>query len=238
MIRRPGHLVNRTATWADDDVVAAAERAARAAGLDVALAAEVATRRGGDAMRFRSSFAQGVAAWSAAGGASATEESAAPSRGDLVALAGVAGWRSGVLDLRDDALGRIAAAGTDVRLRAAIAAALGLDAAGLGEFATRQSLDRFWWQGRDAARGYVLAAGGFAGFADAWIAPPDAWRPLDEPGAFAVRASGEWWRLDADVFGSRLGRLDAEPESSAPRGTAVVECRPDTHLAWVRVEEA
>jgi hypothetical protein len=87
----------------------------------------------------------------------------------------------------------------------------------------------------------VLATGGFRGVGGAWIRPPDRVVRLADAGAFAFLVAGEWWRLDADVWGARL-TASVEPEAVAAEGGASdgvsVVIGPDTHLAWVHVRDA
>jgi hypothetical protein len=215
MIRRPGHLANRD--------VPAAGAPEPLPGLDLALAARHVRAAGGDAGRFGASLA------------AAQRMDAAPEH--AVSLAGVAAWRAGALALRDDALARLEVLRADAAGRRAVAAALFLAEDAVEEFAARQRTDRFWWPGRDAARGYVCAVGGFRGLGGAWTAPPDAGQALGG-GVFAIRAGADWWRLDADVWGSRLTALDGQPRSAASDSRASIVCLADSYLAWVHVKDA
>jgi hypothetical protein len=141
------------------------------------------------------------------------------------------------------------------------AAILGLDSDDMVRFIEHQRTDRWWWPGRDAFEGYVAAVGGFVGLGGEWADPPrQAW-PLEEDGAFAVLTGSTWWRLDADVWGSRLVALSEPPArwSDGPsvpsqptaqsgvvnvlvthswsRGVSVsLVLPPTTYLAWLRVE--
>lgn len=211
MIRRPGHLADRTPPVGTPVPVE---------GLDLALAGRNVAAAGGSAERFAVSFAAGRAA----------AESIDP-----IALAGIAGWRAGALGLRDDALRSIDSV-RSTGAGAAAAAALGMDAADLGAFVDRQRTDRYWWPGRREANGYVCAVGGFRGLGGAWTAPPADGRPLDVDGAFAVRTGERWWRIDADAWGSCLSPLDDEPEPGAA-GAASVLTFADSYLAWIHVAE-
>lgn len=217
MIRRPGHLADRTAPVGTPEP---------ADGVDLDLVIRNVEAAGGSPHRFRSSFGAGQAA----------------SRGrdvlDPVDLAGIAGWRAGVLGLREDALSRIAAALAVPAAADAVAAALGLATADLDAFVEHQRADRFWWPGRADARGYVCAVGGFAGLGGSWTIVPSDGHPLDTDGAFAVRTGERWWRIDADVWGSRLTPLRAVEEPSAgAAGAASVVTFVDSYLAWVHVAE-
>ncbi|WP_394686121.1 potassium transporter Kef [uncultured Microbacterium sp.] len=215
MIRRPGHLADTAPpTGVPTDVP----------GLDFERAGINVEAAGGSVERF----------WHALAAGQATLPVDAPS--DLVvALAGIAGWRAGVPGLRDDALAHLA----DVPPVAA-AAALGLAEGDLDAFAEHQRTDRFWWPGRPGQRGYVCAVGGFAGLGGAWTAPPTDPRPLDADGAFAVRTGERWWRVDADVWGSRLVALEGEPPSGTSRSSgpaASLLTFAESYLAWIYVAE-
>ncbi len=215
MIRRPGHLADtEPPTGVPTDV----------AGLDLERAGLTVDASGGSVERFRHALAVGQAALPADA-----------STDLVVTLAGIAGWRAGVLGLRDDALAHLA----DVPPSAA-AAALGIAESDLDAFAERQRADRYWWPGRRAQRGYVCAVGGFAGLGGAWTAPPVDARPLDDDGSFAVRTGERWWRVDADVWGSRLLALDREPPTASDRGTGLTASLltfAESYLAWVYVPE-
>lgn len=214
MIRRPGHLANTHP---------AAGAPASIPGLDLALAARNVRAAGGDPGRFAASLA------------AAQRVDAAPEH--AMALAGIAAWRAGALAFREDALAR-----TDVLLaesggRRAVCAALGIGDDEIVAFAERQRVDRFWWPGRTANRGYVCAVGGFAGLGGVWVAPPEHGHALAEPGAFAIRAGDEWWRLDADVWGSRLVRMDSEPGHAASDSSSSIVCPAPSYVAWVHAED-
>ena len=216
MIRTPGHLAN---------AVAATSAPPRIEGLDLALAAGNVRRAGGDPSRFAGSLAAALRA------------EPAPQRERALSLSAVAAWRAGALAYRDDALDRLDALLDDGGAPAA-AAVLSMAPSDAESFATTQRTDRFWWPGRAAERGYVCAVGGFAGFGGLWTAPPAEGVALTEPGAFAIRAGDEWWRLDADVWGSRLVRLDDAPEPQASAGSSCIVCLDDSYLAWVHVKDA
>lgn len=198
-------------------------------GLDAAIASASVAQAHGDPELFARALAAGVAADSAS----------LDDRDRALALVSIAGWRAGVLGLRTDALCRLAALST-AESRLAAAAALGIGVDHLELFVRRQQDDRFWWPGRADQRGYVLATGGFRGIGGAWIHPPDRVEHLADSGSFAFLVAGSWWRLDADVWGSRLALLADEPDISAAVGDAAVTVviADDTHLAWVHVREA
>jgi len=198
-----------------------------AAGLDVALAAESVRGAHGDPLLFGRALAAGVEH----DPASLTDRDLAL---DLVAIAA---WRAGALGLRADALTRLDALDS-AEQRVSAAAALGVGVDVLDEFRRRQRSDRFWWPGRADQRGYVLATGGFRGLGGAWIRPPERVEPLPDDGAFAFLVAGAWWRLDSDVWGTRLSLLSERPSTAEPRDDRVtVVIGPDTHLAWVHVRE-
>ena len=240
MIRRPGRLANGVdAPVATDAARAHAVALADDAGLDLGLARANVARAGGDSDLFGAALASGLDAWSGAGGTGGASA--------VVEFAAIAGWRAGVLALRGDALARIGELRFDAARRSGVAAALGFETGVLDEFIDRQLADRYWWPGRHRVRGYVAAVGGFVGFGDAWIAPADEWRALAGAGAFALHSAQEWWRLDADVWGTRLVRLPAEPEpapsdgeaaSSSDAAGASIVLRGDSHLAWLHVRES
>ena len=224
MIRQPVQLANAPAPFAP-----AALADLSPVGLDAALAADSVAQAHGDAELFARALAAGVAA----------EPASLHDRDRTLDLVAIAAWRAGALGLRADALSRLAASPTP-ESRAAAAAALGLGADQLDAFVRRQQTDRFWWPGRADQRGYVLAVGGFRGLGGAWILPPERVDRLTEPGAFAFLVAGSWWRLDADVWGSRLSLLAEQPalsDASIDDGVTVV-IGADTHLAWVHVREA
>lgn len=213
-MRRPGHLANTAPASGTPESVD---------GLDLALAARNVVRAGGSAGRFAAAFA--------------AAQRAAAGDVDLVVLAGISAWRAGALAYRDDALAHVEREGGADAARPAVAAALGMREADLDAFVERQRADRFWWPGREAQRGYVCAVGGFAGLGGAWVAPPAEGLALADPGAFAVRTGTQWWRLDADVWGSRLTALTDEPEPG-PAGAASLVCFAESYLAWVHVQDA
>ena len=115
----------------------------------------------------------------------------------------IAGWRAGVLDLRDDALGRVRELGDDARV------ALGTDGS-VADFFAAQRLDPFAWPG--ALDGTDVAAiGGFSGLAGVWLSPPTSAKAV-APTSFAVSTGEVHWLVQADVFGSRVQPLAAAIE--------------------------
>lgn len=139
---------------------------------------------GGDAALYAHFLGQGLAH---------SQASASGAR----ALGVLAGWRSGVVDLRDEALLRVA----DVAGEAA-EAALGLPAGQLQAFTSAQATDPFAWPTSDQL---VARIGGFSGFGDAWIEPPSSARFISAH-ALEVTCGDELWLVYVDVFGARLAR--------------------------------
>lgn len=134
-------------------------------------------------------------------------------------VAAIAGWRAGVLGLRDEALELLGSLPAEVG-----GATLGFPPPELTGFVDRQRTDRYWWPGRERAWGQVLRAGGFAGLGGYWLAPPVLAGTGGVAGRWLVQAGDTWWQLDADVFGSRLVELPDQPQ-----------CGPDTDPAGVRI---
>nr|WP_236571344.1 potassium transporter Kef [Microbacterium hydrocarbonoxydans] len=224
MIRLPVQLANAPAPFAP-----AVLADLSSVGLDAALASDSVAQAHGDPELFTRALAAGIAAAPAS----------LHDRDRVLDLVAIAAWRAGALGLRADALTRLAGLPTP-ESRVAAAAALGLGAEHLDVFVRRQQTDRFWWPGRADQRGYVLAVGGFRGLGGAWIHPPERVDRLAESGAFAVLVAGSWWRLDADVWCSRLALLaeqPALPDAPIDDGVTVV-IGADTHLAWVHVRES
>ena len=146
-------------------------------------------------------------------------------------LAAVAGWRSGVLGLRREALAGLPQLPAD-----AAAAVLGFPPGSVAEFCELQQLDPYWWPGRRGF-GQVLRAGGFAGLGGPWLAPPVQAGSGGLPGRWVVLAGDRWWQLDADVFGARLLDLDEAPRCGADTDPAGVRIsvRPDSYLVRLDV---
>jgi hypothetical protein len=223
MIRMPRHLADDLLDGDDAGVAPLTID-----GWDLAAFAEGVRRTGGDPDR----FARRIAAAHEAAPQLATEP-------DLVrTVIALAAWRSGAQALRNEALGRLAALPEGAYPQDAAAAALALPADALAEFAAQQRADRFWWPGRAEWNGYVCAVGGFAGLGGAWVEPPTDGRVLDSgQTVFAVRSGETWWRIDADVWGSRLTRLVSEPGPPVSSPATIVT-RPDSYLAWLHVRDA
>lgn len=153
-------------------------------------------RFGGHPGRYRAAVGRGLTA----GG-----------RGQLRALAVVAGWRSGVLGLRAESLDVLS---TPEALDPTVAAAvLGLDPDDLGDVVDAQRADPLAWPG---APDLVARVGGFAGLGGWWLAPPLAALPVG-PGRLAVITADDllWW-VEVDVFGARL---EPDHDATADRTT-------------------
>ncbi len=175
------------------------------------------TAWGGEAALFRHFLAAGLATRTAA---------------DPHQLAALAGWRSGALNLRFEALRLLPTLPAP-----AAAATLGFAATEVADFIELQQLDPYWWPGRAAARGAVLRAGGFAGLGGTWTAPPARAGRGAITGRWVILAGDTWWQLDADVFGSLLTALDEEPEcgpDTDPSGVRIV-VSPDTYVVELTV---
>jgi hypothetical protein len=208
MIARPLHEANRGVVAAGSALDAPGVSSA-----DLEATVDRVTTWGGDAALYRHFLA-------AALGAEVEPSS-------VRALGAIAGWRSGVLDLRVDALARatsLAAGGAG----AAVAAALGLPVGRLDAFLSRQAVDPFAWPG---AGTLVATVGGFAGLGGRWTAPPED--PVAVGDAeFAVRSGLDWWLVTVDVFGSRTTRLETAPPAGAS-AHARITTTPDSYLASI-----
>lgn len=146
-------------------------------------------------------------------------------------LAAVAGWRSGVLGLRREALAVLPELPAEVA-----GAVLGFPPDSVAEFCQLQQVDPYWWPGRPGF-GQVLRAGGFTGLGGPWLSPPVRAGCSEVPGRWVVLAGDRWWQLDADVFGSRLLDLDDTPWCGAESDAAGVRIgvRPDSYLVRLDV---
>ncbi|WP_300265627.1 potassium transporter Kef [Microbacterium sp.] len=225
MITRPCQLANEGVSFA----APAADLAG--VGLEVDVAADAVRRAGGDVELFTGTLSAGIEA----------DPTARGERQYALDLVAWAGWRAGVLALRDDALRRLDAVDTN-RRRAAAAAVLLIPPDEIDEFRTRQRHDRYWWPARGVRDGYVFSVGGFQGLDGVWIRPPERVERLSAAGAFGILVAGDWWRLDGDVWGSRLTLLGPEEPASetkavfADDGVTLVISE-DTHVAWLHVRD-
>lgn len=158
----------------------------------------------------------------------------APVEGDgVLAVAALCAWRSGVLGLRSDALGRLDdALESGSPAPASVAAALGLAQGAVADFARAQRVDRFAWPGSPAGERVVGRVGGFRGLGGPWIAPPVAVHALDREGGFAIHTVADDWILDCDVFCARLDRTeDVLPTPAATSRGAELRIAPSSYLA-------
>lgn len=117
-------------------------------------------------------------------------------------IGAIAGWRSGVLDLADDARRRVQAL-YDRQQTVVAGSTLGLPPGAVHAFLTLQQRAPLGWP-LFAVTDPVARVGGFQGLGGPWLAPPRALaRHVD--GQLVVRCAdaGLWW-LEVDVFGSRL----------------------------------
>ena len=171
-------------------------------GVDLAVTVDRIAGWGGDPDLYRHFVGQGLAA-------------AVPSAASARALGVVAGWRSGVVDLRDEALVRV------VELEdPAATAALGLGPGLLAGFISQQASDPFAWPTSDQLVGRI---GGFSGFGDAWVAQPTR-ADFVSPTAVQVACGPELWTAYVDVFGARVIRADhALPTTTASARALVSE---------------
>lgn len=156
---------------------------------------------------------------------------AAPS---VRAVVVVAGWRAGVLGLREEALRLLPTVP-----RAVAAAALGFSADSIPAFVEAQHHDPYWWPWRAAHRGRVLSAGGFQGLGGTWVSPPEqvGWGAVS--GRWVVSADDRWWQLEADVFGASLvpwrdGDAVVAGSGTDPAGV-LITCSPDSYLVTLSV---
>lgn len=214
MMRTPGHAVNRGIVATT--VLPLSARVVDSGALTMQTLDDTAhriTTWGGDAALYRRLLV------------TALEATVLLSPDTARSLGAVAGWRSGVLDLRADALTRLRAL-LDGGEPAAAAAALELDVADLAAFSAAQSQNPFAWPTTDAA---IATVGGFAGLGGRWVAPPTQITPLGDA-AFAVTCGDETWFVEADVFGARLSRRDERPGAAVPSAYATATVSLDSYL--------
>ena len=205
MIRRARHSVN-------DGIVVGDVRLPEIPGIDLAATIERIGDWGGDEGLY--SLFLGAALIEASLRDAATVRS----------LGVIAGWRSGVIGLREEALAHATAGGP-----AAVAAALGLPMDQLADFLAAQASNRFAWP---LAPVLIAEIGGFRGFGGPWVtAPTRCFSAAD--GLFALQAGTDVWAIHADVFGHRVSRIDALPPE-LPDARLDLRVSPDSYLVEVR----
>lgn len=195
MIRTVGHVVN-DGLVAPRDGLARLDRVHGVDGVDFAASVANVTAWGGQAWLYALAVLRGLDAAGRTVGA------------DLArSIGSLAGWRSGVLDLRDDArrrLGDLLVAGRED----VAAAVLGLPVEAVGDFSRAQQHRPLSWP-LLAPGATVARVGGFRGLGGTWTAPPRAVGRTGAGDLVVTCADGGRWRLEADVFGHRLRPLDA-----------------------------
>ena len=237
MIRRAGHAVNDTLGPAVVPEIASFE------GFDTRLARDNVVSWGGEPELFDRFFATAI---DLDRSESTTEQ---PLPHTVLTLASLAAWRSGVLDLRQDALGRLTEALDSGSVAdSVLASALGLQASELSDFVRCQAESPFGWPARGTGEVVVARVGGFRGLGGPWTAPPASAEQLSSDGDFLITlADGELWRLEADIFGTRLSRAEpgtgpeterpSEPPASGawPTRLAVFDT---SYIAWLVLGQA
>lgn len=210
-IRRAGHEVNTGLAPATADLPA-----------DLADAGRRIAAWGGNPARFAQLLAN-----AATTGPGLTEE-------QRVAAASVAGWRAGVLGLRDDALAAAARLAGQLGPQP-VASLLTLSPGNVDAFLAAQRTDRFAWPAwAGLGRAYTVARiGGFVGLGGPWQLPP---RDVVDvaPGCWLVTTGEETWRIDADLFGHVVSRADgSRPDGRDEQATARLMTQPTSYLATV-----
>lgn len=208
MIRRPGHLINADLELDPHPIFP------ETSGFDLDLSIENVVVFGGDEARYRHFLGRGLAALEST-----------PISVEVLAVASLAAWRAGVLELRLDALQRMSAAPP-----ASVAAALGIEVSALGEFEHRQQSNRFGWPDVPVSQRVIAVVGGFHGLGGAFVSPPLSTTPLAREGGFAIHTDSGEWEYDGDVFGGRLTRVEATGPIGEPAG-AELSVSPDSYLA-------
>ena len=218
MIRRPGQAV-------DDGLQPQTTVAPDVTGFDVEQSVHNVESWGGDTTLYRHFLSRALAADDATGGTDT------PLPHTVLTLAALAAWRSGTLDLRQDALARLSEAlGSGSVPRPALASAVGLQPSELDDFAGAQTESPFGWPARGDGDVVIARVGGFRGLGGAWTAPPMTGEQGDREGRFVITLTdGERWQLDADIFGTSLSRLSPD---QAPTTAADPAGRPEASGAW------
>ena len=218
MIRRPGQAV-------DEGLLPQTTVSPVVPGFDVDQSVRNVESWGGDSALYRHFLSQALAADDDAGGTDG------PLPHTVLTLAALAAWRSGTLDLRQDALTRLdEALGSGSVPRQALASAVGLQPSELDDFASAQAESPFGWPARGDGDVVIARVGGFRGLGGAWTAPPMTGEHGDREGRFVITLTdGERWQLDADIFGTSLSRL---PPDEAPAPATDPAGRPEASGAW------
>jgi len=136
----------------------------------------------------------------------------------------IAGWRAGVIGLRDDALARAASSDPSVA-----AAALGIPAEHLAWFLAEQHGDRFAWPGNSQP---IADVGGFRGFGGNWVEPPTR-AFICADGVLAVLTGTDVWAVHLDVFGHRVSRIDEQLPAEQSDPSLELRLSPDSYLVQV-----
>jgi hypothetical protein len=202
MIRRAGHVVNDTLG------PVGARQLPVIDGFDTRLASDNVVSWGGDPELYRHFFGTSI---DLDRSESSTEQ---PLPHTVLTLASLAAWRSGVLDLRQDALGRLGEGLESESVAAPVlASALGLQPSELTDFVRYQAQSPFGWPARGSGDVVIARVGGFRGLGGPWTAPPVRAEAVSADGEFLITLTdGEVWRLEADIFGTRLSRADNRGE--------------------------
>jgi hypothetical protein len=179
MIARAAHSVNAGLSLSSPDV-------GTIEGVDLAATVERIVGWGGDAKLYLHFLGRGI-------------DAGALTSAGARALGVVAGWRSGVVDLRDEALAHVAQLSEEVAT-----AALGLAAGQREAFVAQQASDPFAWPTSDSL---VARIGGFSGFGGVWVTPPTLARFVSS-NVVEITCGAERWAAHVDVFGVRVTRAD------------------------------
>lgn len=150
-----------------------------------------------------------------------------------LAIGAIAGWRSGVLDLANDARQRVQTL-YDRQQTLVAGATLGLPPGAVHAFLTGQQRTPLVWP-LFAVTDPVARVGGFRGLGGPWLAPPRALARHGD-GRLVVRCAdaGLWW-LEVDVFGSRVSPAPPIPVAELSPLTTGARCH-DSYLVTLTGE--
>jgi hypothetical protein len=199
MIRRPGQLVN-------EGLALSSATLPPLEGFDLQLSIDNVVALGGSERLYRHFLGRALTVPDA----------------DVLAIASLAAWRAGVIDLRADALHRL-----EMSEPVSAAAALGIELDDLGAFVVGQARSAFAWT---STLPVIARVGGFRGLGGAFISPPLSATTLEREGGFALLTAVDAWEYDADTFGGRLVRVD-EPGDPGPVRDVQLTVSPDSYLA-------